>query len=100
MIDIIDRLRDKNSQLTGSDYWNEIYNQRKDAANEIERLRNLTVREVDFPALDSILTEKLLDGSYIKFQSEKWILFGKDGCGIASGVTISKMLENLIWAEG
>jgi len=59
-----------------------------------------TVREVDFPVIDGILAGKLLDGAYIKFQSEKWILFGKDGCGIASGATISKMLENLIWAEG
>jgi len=69
--------------------------------NEIVRLRGLTVREVDFPVLDGILTEKLLAGAEIKFQDGQWFLFAKNGDAICSGgKTISKMLENLIWAEG
>jgi len=68
--------------------------------DEIVRLRGLAVREVDFPVLDGILTEKLLAGARIKYQDGEWHLFAKDGNGIARGKTISKMLENLIWAEG
>ena len=68
---------------------------------EIERLRKLTVREVDFPVLDGILTEKLLDGARIEFQDGEWFLFAKNGDAICSGgKTISKVLENLILAEG
>ena len=70
------------------------------AAREIERLRGLAVREVDFPVLDGILTEKLFAGARIAYQDYEWHLFAKDGNGIAHGKTISKMIENLIWAEG
>ncbi|HEY4713831.1 MAG TPA: hypothetical protein VIH30_06280 [Aquirhabdus sp.] len=67
--------------------------------DEIERLRKLTVREVEFPVLNGILTEKLLAGARIDYQDYEWHLFANDGNGIAHGKTISKMLENLIWAE-
>ncbi|HEY4713171.1 MAG TPA: hypothetical protein VIH30_02860, partial [Aquirhabdus sp.] len=71
-----------------------------EAAKEIETLRNLTVREVDFPVLDGILTEKLLAGAWIEFRDEEWKLISAEYDLIASGKTISKMLENLILAEG
>ena len=37
--DIVIRLRSQLSELQGDEYWHEIYLQRKEAADEIDRLR-------------------------------------------------------------
>ena len=93
---LVDELRKRAKEVGGE--WSDHY-LFIEAAKEIETLRNLTVREVEFPVLNGILTEKLLAGARIDYQDYEWHLFANDGNGIAHGKTISKMLENLIWAE-
>ena len=96
-MNLVDEMRKRAKEIGGE--WSDHY-LFIEAAKEIETLRNLTVREVDFPVLDGILTEKLLAGAWIEFRDEEWKLISAEYDLIASGKTISKMLENLILAEG
>jgi hypothetical protein len=57
-------------------------------------------KELEYPVLDGILTEFIVQGAKIKKQDGQWHLFAKDGEGLAEGETISKMLMNLIFRHG
>lgn len=40
MSDLVERLRSTHPEITGDEYWRVIYAERKEAADEIERLRH------------------------------------------------------------
>lgn len=67
--------------------------------SELKRLRSQYV-EIEFPVLDGMLTEFIDNGARLEKQDGEYHLFAKDGNGIASGKTISKMLANLILRHG